>query len=205
MEATRVHLPRLPAGRSVRPGGILKAVGNLALRAVLTASLGILLAVGVLPHFGWYRTETALSGSMEPYFSPGDMLVVTPEPLREVRPGWVISYRIPLGDHHVQTHRVIEVVRGGDHPLVRTKGDANKAADPWVAKLNGPKAWRVRKVVPHGGQLIVWLRQPIVRYLTLFLAPFLLALVWIVRIWRSPDEPGGEGGASETSAGALPV
>jgi signal peptidase len=142
---------------------------------------------------------------MEPYFSPGDMLVVTPEPLQDVRPGWVISYHIPVGDHHVQTHRVIQVVRGGDHPLVRTKGDANEAADPWVAKLHGPEAWRVRKVVPHAGQLIVWLRQPIVHYLTLFLAPFLLALVWIVRIWRSPDEPDENGGASETSAGALPV
>jgi signal peptidase len=205
MEATREHLPSIPAGRPVRPGGVLRAAGNLALRAVLTGSLAVLLAVGVLPHLGWYRTETALSGSMEPYFSPGDMLVVTPEPLRDVRPGWVISYHIPVGDHHVQTHRVIQVVRGGDHPLVRTKGDANEAADPWVAKLHGPKAWRVRKVVPHAGQLIVWLRQPIVHYLTLFLAPFLLALVWIVRIWRSPDEPDENGGASETSAGALPV
>jgi signal peptidase len=168
----------------------------------VTGSLAVLLAVGILPHFGWYRTETALSGSMEPYFSPGDMLVVTPEPLREVRRGWLISYHVPLGDHHVQTHRVIEVVHGGDHPLVRTKGDANKTADPWVAKLDGPKAWRVRKVVPHAGQLIVWLRQPTVHYLTLFLAPFLLALVWIVRIWRTPDEPGDAGGETETSADA---
>jgi signal peptidase len=205
MEATREHVPSFPAGRPVRPGSILRAAGNLALRVAVTGSLAVLLAVGILPHFGWYRTETALSGSMEPYFSPGDMLVVTPEPLREVRPGWVISYHVPLGDHHVQTHRVIEVVRGGDHPLVRTKGDANKAADPWVAKLHGSKAWRVRKIVPHAGQLIVWLRQPTVHYLTLFLAPFLLALVWIVRIWRSPDEPGEDGGAPERSTGALPV
>ena len=51
---------------------------------------------------------------MKPYFSPGDIVVVTPEPTRDVRVGQVISYHIPVGDHHVQSHRVIEVVRGGD-------------------------------------------------------------------------------------------
>jgi signal peptidase len=178
---------------------------DFALRIALAGSASVLVAVGVLPHFGWYRTETALSGSMRPYFSPGDLLVLTPEPLRDIRPGWVISYQIPLGDHHVQTHRVIAVVRGGKHPLIRTKGDANTAADPWVAKLHGTTAWRVRKVVPHAGELIVWLRRPLVHYLTLFLAPFLLALVWIVRIWRGPDEPAEGGEGPEVSADALSV
>jgi signal peptidase len=87
----------------------------------------------------------------------------------------------------VQTHRVIKVVRGGEHPLVRTKGDANSAADPWVARPDGATVWRARVVVPRAGQAIVWLRQPLVHYLTLFLVPILLALVWIVRIWREPE------------------
>jgi signal peptidase I len=190
-----------------RPGqpGPLAVAGELAVKAALAASLAALLAVGILPRFGWYRTETALSGSMKPYFSPGDMLVLTPAPLRHVRRGWVISYQIPLGDHHVQTHRVVQVVRGGDHPLVRTKGDANNGADPWVAEMHGSTVWRVRAVVPHAGQVIVWLRTPLVHYLTLFAAPFLLALLLIVRIWRDPEKPADGDDSPETSADALPV
>ena len=76
-----------------------------------------------------------------------------------MRVGQVISYHIPVGDHHVQSHRVIEVVRGGGQPLVRTKGDANTAPDPWTARLNGSTAWQVRAVVPKAGWAIVWLRS----------------------------------------------
>jgi signal peptidase len=191
------------APRRLLPGSALKIGSELALWAVLTASVVALIAVGILPHFGWYRTETALSGSMKPYFSAGDMLVLTPEPLRNIRTGWVISYNVPLGDHHVQTHRVLQVVRGGDHPLIRTKGDANGAPDPWVAKLHGTTAWRVRMVVPYAGRLIVWLRTPVLHYLTLFAVPFLLALLWIVRIWRDPNEPGADDDPRETPSGAV--
>jgi signal peptidase len=168
-----------------------QSVAELLVRGALACAVLVLILLGLLPRTGWYRTETVLSGSMRPYFSPGDLVVVTPEPLREVRVGQVISYRVPVGDHHVQTHRVIAVVRGGDNPLVRTKGDANTAADPWVAKLHGTTAWRVRTVVPKAGWAIVELRSPLVRRLLVFGAPLLLALLGLARIWRAPapNEP----------------
>ena len=81
---------------------------------------------------------------MRPTFEPGDVIVVTPEPFRDVRVGQVISYHIPTGDQHVQTHRIVKMVRGGAHPVVRTKGDANNSIDPFTAKLNGTTAWRQR-------------------------------------------------------------
>lgn len=206
MEAARAHARGAVAAAPRRPRRIqagFPKLGELALRIALAASLAVLVAIGILPRFGWYRTETALSGSMKPFFSSGDLLVLTPEPMRSLRRGWVISYHTPVGDHHVQTHRVVRVVRGGDHPLVRTKGDANAAADPWVAKLHGTTVWRVRTVVPHAGQAIVWLREPVVHYLTLFLAPALLALLCLVRIWRNPEEPAGSNKPPEASARAT--
>jgi signal peptidase len=124
---------------------------------------------------------------MRPAFAPGDMVFVTPEPVRDVRVGQVISYRIPIADHHVQSHRVIAVVRRGGHVSVRTKGDANTTRDPWTAQLNGPTAWRVRLVVPKIGLLIFWLRLPLVHELTVLLAPVLLAILAAVRIWRKDD------------------
>jgi signal peptidase len=186
------------------PPRVSGRIGELALWGALALSVCGLVAIGILPHLGWYRTETALSGSMKPYFSAGDMLVLTPAPPREIRTGWVISYNIPLGDHHVQTHRVIQVLRGGNHPVIRTKGDANGAPDPWVARLRGKHAWRVRMVVPYAGRLIVWLRSPVVHYLTLFVLPFLLALVWVVRIWRDPEGPeAGDNSTNPSDAAAA--
>jgi signal peptidase I len=170
-------------GRSTRKG---RRVADLLARLFLGFALLALVLLGLLPNFGWYRTETVLSGSMKPYFSPGDIVVVTPEPTGQVRVGQVISYHIPVGDHHVQSHRVIEIVRGGVHPLVRTKGDANNAADPWTARLDGGTAWQVRAVVPKAGWGIVWLRTPAIRRFAIFFVPLLLAILGLWRIWSTP-------------------
>jgi signal peptidase I len=170
-------------GRSTRKG---RRVADLLARLFLGFALLALVLLGVLPNLGWYRTETVLSGSMKPYFSPGDIVVVTPEPTSQVRVGQVISYHVPVGDHHVQSHRVIQIVRGGDHPLVRTKGDANNAADPWTARLDGGTASQVRAVVPKAGWGIVWLRTPAIRRFAIFFVPLLLAILGLWRIWGTP-------------------
>ena len=183
---------------------VARAWIDLALRLTLGGALAVFLLLALLPHTGLYRPETVLSGSMRPYFSPGDMIVVTPEPSRDVRIGQVISYHIPVGDHHVQTHRVVQVVRGGEHPVVRTKGDANNARDPWTARLDGSTAWRVRLVVPQLGWLVTWLRDPLVRLLTVFVAPALFALIALWRIWNEPDQ-GEKEEASDAPSTAVPL
>jgi signal peptidase len=171
----------------VRSARKRRSLADVLARLFLAFALLALVLLGLLPNLGWYRTETVLSGSMKPYFSPGDIVVVTPEATRDVRVGQVISYHIPVGDHHVQSHRVIEVVRGGAHPLVRTKGDANAAPDPWTARLNGGTAWQVRAVVPKAGWAIVWLRTPAIRRVAIFAVPLLLAILGLLRIWRVPS------------------
>src|SRR6478609_11154831 len=52
------------------------------------------LAVG--PHVLGYRTMTMLTGSMAPQINPGDVVVSTPVATRDLRPGLVITYHIPL-------------------------------------------------------------------------------------------------------------
>lgn len=156
-------------------------------------ALAALVGLGLLPRTGWYRPVTVLSGSMRPAFSPGDMVVVTPEPVAAIRVGQVISYRIPVGDHHVQSHRVIAVIRRGGEVSVRTKGDANGAPDPWTATLHGSTVWRVRAVLPKLGWAVFWLRTPLVHDLTVLLAPVLLALLAVLQIWRRPGGGALEG------------
>jgi hypothetical protein len=88
------------------------SLADLALRALVGIAVAALVFLALLPHTGLYRTETVLSNSMKPHFGAGDLLVVTPEPVRDVRVGQVISIHVPNGDHHVQTHRIVQVVRG---------------------------------------------------------------------------------------------
>ena len=163
-------------------------VGLRLLRVMATllalAAVVLLAAVAVGPRLGLYRMETVLSGSMQPTFSPGDVIIVTPEPVTAVRPGQVISYQIPIGDHHVESHRVVRVVERGPHPVIITKGDNNAEADPWRAQLTSGTAWRERLVIPGVGRLIIWMRQPLLQRICVLVIPILLAVWWLVGIWR---------------------
>src|SRR5204863_9987956 len=114
----------------------------------MLATVALMVTVAAAPRLGWFRVETVLSGTMRPAFAPGDLILVRPEPASAVRAGQVITYAIPVADRHVETHRVVRVVRAGVQPVVITKGDANAVPDPWRARLDSPTAWRPWVVVP---------------------------------------------------------
>jgi signal peptidase len=151
--------------------------------AVICIAAAFLLAVGILPHFGVYRTLTALSNSMQPAFSAGDVLVVRPEPLSEVRAGQVLALQLPNGGR-VETHRVVRVVRAGAHPVVE---DATKEPDPWGRiMLTGTTAWRMTHVVPKVGYVVHAFRTPLFHLLGLYVCPALLALLALLDVWDVP-------------------
>jgi signal peptidase len=148
--------------------------------AVLTFAV---LAVG--PHMFGYRTMTMLTGSMAPEINPGDVTIVTPIAVSEVTEGMVITYHRPIEDHSLVTHRVISVDTSPDGTVtVQTKGDANDAADPWTATLEGDTAYQVRAVIPELGHLIQALRAPVVTQALLYGAPALLVGWLLLTIWR---------------------
>jgi len=159
-------------------------------RALLALAITFFLTIGVLPRLGLYRPVTVLSGSMRPTFSPGDMVLVTPEPTSAVRVGQVISYQVPTGIHQVETHRVVKILQGGAHPVIQTQGDANNWPDPWTAKLEGNTAWRMRAVLPHLGYVVNWLRSSTLQKVAIILAPVLLALLMLTEIWGIADRNG---------------
>ncbi len=173
----------------------IAAVGQaLGLAAV---ALAVLMLVGLAlgPRTGRYRTMTVLSASMRPTIPEGSVIVQTPIALSEVRVGDVITYRIPVEDHRVVTHRVVKVIEGGASPVLRTKGDASRSADPWVARLAGEKVWRVKASVPMLGHALQPLRQPAAKRVSLMLVPLLLAIVWLRDIWAPRPRPGAAAGA----------
>jgi signal peptidase I len=158
-----------------------------ALRLLTWVAAAVFALLVLLPHTGLYRTAVPLSGSMEPTFAPGDLLLLRAEPLSRIRVGQVITYTIPIGDHHLETHRVVRVLRGGNEPVVQTKGDANRVRDPWTAVLHGRTVWRVERVVPRAGSALLWLGRPFVRVAFVLLLAGLLLHAGLVRIWLPPQ------------------
>lgn len=73
---------------------------------------------------------TVLSASMEPVYSPGDLVVVKPTPAENIAIGDVITYQLRSGDPTRITHRVIDRSTAANGTTTfRTQGDANTAAD----------------------------------------------------------------------------
>ena len=169
------------------PLSVVRRASRLTGLAVVALSFLALFVLGVGPLTGRYRVLTVLSASMRPTIPEGSVAIVTPMPLSKIRVGDVITYSIPVEDHRVVTHRVVEVVEAGDQPVVRTRGDASSVPDPWLARLGGGRAWRARLAVPGLGHAVHLLRRPEVRGLFLRIVLPLLAVVWLAEIWRPTD------------------
>lgn len=169
---------------------LLRRLAGLLSTLLLGLAVLGLLSVTLGPRLLHYRTATMLTGSMSPGIRAGDVIIDTPLALRDVRVGQVLTYSIPVDDHRVLSHRVIEV----QHPTpgtlnIRTKGDANSAADPWTATLSGSTVWQVRAVVPKAGTVIRALRTPVVHNLLTGAVPVLVVCWLLLGIWR--PEPSG--------------
>ena len=82
-----------------------------------------------------YRMFTVVSGSMEPEYEIGDVLIAKEKDPKTIRVGDTISYLGTIGqfDDKVITHRVVNIEKDKDGKLLfHTKGDANLIEDPIV-------------------------------------------------------------------------
>ena len=189
----RAGRPHRAARRAVR------LLGNLVLILVVALFAG--LAIG--PHVFGYRTMTMLTGSMAPGINPGDVTVAVPEPVSQLAAGQVITYRIPVADHRVISHRVVSVQRQADDSVrIRTKGDHNPGRDPWTAVVTDQQVWRVVAVMPHLGSVIRPLQGPVLRTVFLYVGPAVLALLVLAGIWRRGSAEAPEEDAA-APAGTL--
>jgi signal peptidase len=179
-----------PARRRRRPvRALLRFTGRWTLRMLVCTAVLAFLGLAVGPHVLDYRTMTMLTGSMAPTIDPGDVVVSTPLDVDDVQVGMVITYHIPIDDHRVVTHRVIEVDHTADGTVsVRTQGDANNAPDPWTAVLTGDTAYQMQAVVPEIGHLITVLRDSPLSTLIVQLLPIGVGVWMLAAIWR----PGRE-------------
>jgi signal peptidase len=163
----------------------LTLIFGVALWAAVLAAIVAAVGIGLLPRLGMYRTLTVLSASMKPTFSPGDVVVVRPEPIQDLRVGQIISYQVPVGVHQVETHRVVRILRGRGttSPVIQTKGDNNTVVDPWTARLDGTTVYRLEAVVPKAGYAIGFMRGHLFHLISVVLIPALLAIFAIASMW----------------------
>ena len=186
-------------GRPHLLGTVARFVGRWSLRGLVATAVVALLGLAIGPHVLDYRTMTMLTGSMAPGIEPGDVVVSTPIDVADVEVGMVISYHIPIDDHRVVTHRVIDVQHSADGTVtVQTQGDANESPDPWTAVLSGETAYEMVAVVPEVGNAIAALRDPLVNKVLVYGAPALLAGWMLLAIWRPVRDEDDEATDADT-------
>ncbi|QRY40915.1 signal peptidase I [Microbacterium hominis] len=193
---------RRAARLATRPQEWFDSPWRIAVRAVSWALIAIVLALVaglvVIPRVLGGDALTILSRSMEPTFSPGDIVVVKgiddADVCAEVSVGTIVSYFPAPNDPTLITHRVVGKTIGtyDDDTRCRlvTQGDANSAVDEPVS----PR--QVRGTFLYGVPALGWVRQWIGDNVTVVVVAAGIALVaW--GLW-------GAGRRSRTSVVTVP-
>jgi signal peptidase I len=164
-------------------------MARAASTVVMLGAVAAFLFLAVGPRVLGYQTSTMLTGSMAPLINAGDVVVSLPKPVSSLQTGDIITYGIPVEDHRVETHRIIEIARNGNGTTdVRTKGDANNGADPWIATLHGDTVHVHAATIPYLGTAIRALREPVLLQGLMYGAPAVLVTMVLLSIWKK--EPG---------------
>lgn len=111
-----------------RERGVIRSVLNGVFAVVLVAVLGLAIALALVPRVMGGEALTVLTGSMEPTYAPGDMVVSIPRDSYAV--GDVVTFQPVSNDPTLITHRIVAVQLGGpDGTRYVTRGDANGVDD----------------------------------------------------------------------------
>ena len=135
----------------------LRAVGSAFVILIIAVVAGLL----VVPRLMGGDSLTVLTGSMEPTFSPGDVVVVkgvkADEVCADVSVGKIVTFFPEPNDPTLITHRVVGKTIGtfddGTSCRLLTQGDANSAVDAPVSPA------QVRGVFMYGIPKLGWARQ----------------------------------------------
>ncbi|BCN42757.1 signal peptidase I [Prescottella equi] len=120
---------------------------------LLIAMVGLLALTIVIPRVTGSTPYTVLTGSMEPTYPPGTLVVVKPQDAATVGVGDAITFQWESGKPDVVTHRItaVQYTASGERRFT-TQGDANEAPDP-------------RPVVPEQIHGKVWYAVPFIGYI----------------------------------------
>jgi signal peptidase I len=158
----------------------MKVLSSIMLGGVV---LLIAIAAGAMA-LGLWRFAVIDTGSMRPVLNPGDVAVLTPEPVADLRRGQIVAFHPPGEPHLTVTHRAVSIERTRHGVIIQTKGDANNARDQWRAHIVGNTVWHEAFKLPKFGYLAVWSQQRLVRFGLLSVIVILILSMQLGWIWR---------------------
>lgn len=169
---------------------VMRRIGLFVAWVVVGLFAGLLLAVG-LPNLFHAKSLTVMSGSMEPTLGVGDVIVAQQISPMDARVGDIVTFRDPLEQDRLITHRVRQIHVLKDMVLFVTKGDANTSTEHWVVPRGGTIG-RVAFHVPRLGYFMVWVHSTIGLLLLIVLPTILLGFSELWQLWRprGAHEPG---------------
>jgi len=145
--------------------------GMLLIVVTVTSVVGMIFVIHDRVGF-----SPVLSPSMVPTFAPGDLIITRSEPATSMRVGQIVALPIPGAPGQRYVHRLISVGVKDGKPLVRTKGDANPAPEPFALRVTSKNVPLVIASVPKMGRLSLITRRSTPRLILIALTLFFGAM-----------------------------
>lgn len=100
-------------------------------------------------HIFGFRQYIVATGSMEPEYSIGDLIIIKQTPKEKIKVGDIINYISENGADTI-THRVVEVKEKEGQTYYKTKGDNNNSEDLQLVNYNQVQGVLVFKISKFG-------------------------------------------------------
>ena len=160
------------SGRTCNRGKTVRRLGSLLLGLLIL----VYLCVVLLSQFYGWRFDAVTTGSMEPTYKIGGVVVVRPVDPANIGVGDIITYEVAKTPEVLVTHRIVGVVEDSSLFGFRTKGDANSFLDTKVVLPEDIRG-RVELYIPLFGHFVTFVKTP--HGFALF-----LAIPGVVIVWR---------------------
>lgn len=167
---------------------MMRKLRTVLFTTVIVVSLAIVAVVVVMPVTLGYERYVITGGSMTGTIPRGALIFSKNVAVKSLKVGDIITY-YPPSSHSAITHRIISISHDAKKNRVfQTKGDFNKAADPWKFTLDRPQQAVYRFCIPYLGYVLVALSLPISRILILALPALVIALSIMRAMWREAGD-----------------
>lgn len=142
--------------RSSDQGKAVRQLGGLFFVLLILVYLSIIL---LSQFFGW-RFDAVTTGSMEPTFKVGGVVVVQPADPMNIKMGDIITYEALKVPEVLVTHRIVGVTQANGSITFQTKGDANNFTDMNAIPPENIKG-KVWLYVPLFGYFVAFVKTPL--------------------------------------------
>ena len=96
-----------------------------------------------------YRAYIVMTGSMEPNYNIGDLIIIRETPIQDLKVGDVINF-ISSNKKDTITHRITEIVEENNEIRFKTKGDNNNSVDNELVHANQIQGTLIFKISKLG-------------------------------------------------------